>query len=251
MAERARFSQAMNVVCLREPFTINNEAGCRNGNVVDIRRGMGQKQREPFQKTPARVDSRIRMKLSRLKIFLANWKQFGAGVCLASGCCLALSIPPAARAEELRTVAAIRALTVAQTQQKIPVRLHGVVTFFDENLYSRFLQDDTAGIYFQFPANIAPPLLAPGQSVEIAGAASPGEYAPVVMVSKVTVTGEASLPAAKPVTYEQLASGTEDSQFVEICGIVRSVRKVEAPKYFQIEIATGGGRLLVFAKKLR
>ena len=190
------------------------------------------------------------MKLSRLKIFLANWKQFGAGVCLASGCCLALSIPPAARAEELRTVAAIRALTVAQTQQKIPVRLHGVVTFFDENLYSRFLQDDTAGIYFQFPANIAPPLLAPGQSVEIAGAASPGEYAPVVMVSKVTVTGEASLPAAKPVTYEQLASGTEDSQFVEICGIVRSVRKVEAPKYFQIEIATGGGRLLVFAKKL-
>lgn len=188
--------------------------------------------------------------MSRPKYFQLNWRRFGVWACLAIWGCLTLSFPSNVNAEELRTVAAIRALTVEQTQQKIPVRLRGVVTFFDENLYSRFLQDDTAGIYFQFPVNIAPPLLAPGQSVEISGAASPGEYAPVVMVSKVTVTGEASLPRAKPVTYEQLASGTEDSQFVEISGIVRSVRKLETSQYFQIEIATGGGRLLVYAKNL-
>ncbi|MGA2176844.1 MAG: ATP-binding protein [Verrucomicrobiota bacterium] len=153
-------------------------------------------------------------------------------------------------AEELRTVEAIRKLTVAQTEQRIPVHLRGVVTFFDERLYSRFIQDDTAGIYLQFPANIGPPPLMPGQLVEVTGACSPGEYAPVVVVDRVQVVGEAPLPPPAVATYEQLASGGEDSQFIEITGIVRSARLLENPPYYQIEIATGGGRLLVFAKEL-
>jgi signal transduction histidine kinase len=124
------------------------------------------------------------------------------------------------------------------------------VTFFDENLYSRFIQDETAGIYLKFPPNVAPPALVPGQVVELNGVASPGEYAPVVTVNNLKVVGERSLPIAKPVAYEQLASGTEDSQFVEIAGIVHSIRNLENTPYFQIEIATGGGRLLVFAREL-
>ncbi|HSY17909.1 MAG TPA: ATP-binding protein [Candidatus Acidoferrales bacterium] len=151
---------------------------------------------------------------------------------------------------ELHTVSAVRDLTVEQTKQKIPVRLHGVVTFFDENLYSRFIQDETAGIYLQFPLNVAPPMLTPGQVVDVSGTASPGEYAPVVVVNQAQVTGTMPLPTAKPVTYEQLASGTEDSQFVEIAGIVRSVRTLEGSDYHQIEIVTGGGRLLIFARGL-
>lgn len=152
--------------------------------------------------------------------------------------------------EELRSVAAIRSLTVAQTQQKIPVHLHGVVTFFDERLYSRFLQDDTAGIYLQFPANIGPPPLLSGQEIEVTGTCSPGEYAPVVVVDKVEITGVAPLPAPKVVTYEDLASGAEDSQFVEITGVVRSDRWLEDSRYHLIEIAAGGGRVLVYVREL-
>ena len=73
-----------------------------------------------------------------------------------------------------RTVAAIRGLNAEQI--KLPVQLRGVVTFFDESLFSRFIQDDTAGIYFQFPANVGPPQLVPGQVVEITGSSSPGEF---------------------------------------------------------------------------
>jgi signal transduction histidine kinase len=152
--------------------------------------------------------------------------------------------------DELRTVAAIRRLTVEQTQQKIPVHLRGVVTFSNERLYSRFVQDDTAGIYLQFPANIGPPPLVPGQLVEVTGTCSPGEYAPVVVVNRVQAVGQAPLPASKVVTYEQLASGVEDSQFIEITGIVRSARLLEDSQYNLIEIATGGGRLPVYAKEL-
>jgi signal transduction histidine kinase len=167
-------------------------------------------------------------------------------------CCALLSLSASAQIDtnELRTVAAIRGLTVEQTQQKLPVHLRGVITFFDESLFSRFIQDETAGIYLQYPANVGPPNLTPGQLVDVTGTGSPGEYAPVVVVQNLTVVGERPLPEAKSVAYEQLASGTEDSQFVEITGIVRSVRPVDDSLYHQIEITTGGGRLLIFAKTL-
>jgi signal transduction histidine kinase len=151
-------------------------------------------------------------------------------------------------AEELHTAAAVRGLTVEQAQQRIRVRLRGVVTFFDGRLYSRFIQDDTAGIYlFDF----AEPMdLHPGHLVEIEGTTSAGEYAPVVVPERVRIVGEAPLPAAKPVTYEQLASGKEDSQYVEITGIVRGVHLDETSQHHLIEIATGGGRLSVYARQL-
>jgi signal transduction histidine kinase len=167
--------------------------------------------------------------------------------------CLGLVLPAlvcSASGEELRTVAAVRALSVGQTEQNIPVHLRGAVTFFDERLYSHFIQDDTAGIYLQFPTNVGPPALEPGQLVDVTGICNPGEYAPVVMVSRLEVTGQAALPVPKVVTYEQLASGVEDSQFVEITGIVRSVRQMEDSPFYLIDIVTGGGRLSVYSKYL-
>ncbi|HWF19312.1 MAG TPA: ATP-binding protein [Verrucomicrobiae bacterium] len=153
-------------------------------------------------------------------------------------------------AEELHTVAAIRDLTFEQTQQKIPVRLKGVATFFDERLYSHFIQDDTAGIYLQFPTNVGPPALNPGQLVEVTGVCSPGEYAPVVVVDRIEAVGQAPLPAPKIVTYEELASGVEDSQYIQFTGIVRSAKLQDDSQYNLVEIAAGGGRLLVYAKNL-
>jgi len=158
----------------------------------------------------------------------------------------AQEIPPAA--ETLTTAAAVRGLSVEEAQQRTPVRLRGVVTFFDENLYSRFIQDETAGIYLRESTNT--PALVPGQLVEVEGTSSPGEYAPIIEPERVVVVGEAPLPSPKPVTYEQLASGKEDSQFVEIAGIVRWVHLDETSQNHLIEIATGGGRLLVYAREL-
>ncbi len=170
---------------------------------------------------------------------------FCVGAIVAGGLFSAAAQPAG---EELRTAAAVRGLTVEQAQQRTPVRLRGVVTFFDELLYSRFVQDDTAGIYLR-ESTATPPLL-PGQLVEVVGTTSPGEYAPIVEPGQIRVLGTAPLPKPKPVTYEQLASGTEDSQFVEIAGIVRSVHFDDASQHHSIEIATGGGRLSVFARQL-
>ena len=147
---------------------------------------------------------------------------------------------------EIRTAAEVRRLTAAEAAQRLPVRLRGVVTFFDENLFSRFVQDDTAGIYL----GTNTPALKAGLVVEIEGTTSPGEYAPIVETERVKVIGEGSLPAAKPATFEQLASGREDSQFVEIVGIVRSVRLEKVSQYYAITLASGGGRITVYVREL-
>jgi PAS domain S-box-containing protein len=159
-----------------------------------------------------------------------------------------LGLPPLHAAEQLRTAAEVRGLTVEQAQRQLPVKLRGVVTFFDENLFSRFIQDETAGIYLRESTNT--PWLTPGQVVEVEGVTSPGEYAPIVEPEHVRVVGQAPLPTPRPVTYEELASGKEDSQFVEIAGIVRSVHLDEASEHHLIQIATGGGRLSVYAREL-
>ena len=64
-------------------------------------------------------------------------------------------------AEVIQTAAQVRGLSVQQAQRHDPVKLRGVVTFFDETLFSRFIQDQTAGIYLRESTNT--PWLLPGQ----------------------------------------------------------------------------------------
>ena len=68
-------------------------------------------------------------------------------------------IPP----EELKTAEQIRQLTGAQAAGHYPVKMRGVVTFFDEAIFMQFIQDETAGIYLQQTNN--QPRLLPGQLV--------------------------------------------------------------------------------------
>jgi len=117
---------------------------------------------------------------------------------------------------QITSAAELRRLTAHQAAQHFPVKLRGVVTFFDEGLFSRFVQDETAGIYFR-PLTDAVALEV-GQLVELEGIASPGEYAPMVETRSVRVLGQAVLPTAKPTSFEQLSTGQEDSQFVEVVG---------------------------------
>ena len=168
-------------------------------------------------------------------------------------CALAVSAQLAAGqappAQELLTAAQVRSLTPQQATQALPVRLKGVVTFCEEGLNSRFVQDDTAGIYFR-ALNTNMPALTAGQRVEIEGVTSPGEYAPVIIPGSIKVIGEANLPDAKPVTGQQLVSGQEDSQFVQVRGIVRSVSFDPATRQYWIDVVTDGERFSAYARQI-
>ena len=152
--------------------------------------------------------------------------------------------------KELQNAEQVRQLTPEKATNHYPVQLRAVVTFFDVSQYFQFVQDDTAGIYFSLDGLPEQPPLEAGQLVELTGEADPGEYAPVVRARRIQILGRGAFPAAKPVTFEQLASGQEDSQFVEIQGIVRAAYFDPTSGYFFVEIATGGGRLTAYARKL-
>ena len=154
--------------------------------------------------------------------------------------------PPA---EELLKAAQVRDLTPQQAAQQLPVKVKGVVTFCDEGLSSRFVQDDTAGIYF-LALSTNMPALSAGQMVEVDGGTSPGAYAPIIVSSSITVIGEGNLPDARPVTGQQLVSGQEDSQFVQVRGIVRSARFDPVVKQYLIDLVMDGERFTAFVKQI-
>ena len=158
--------------------------------------------------------------------------------------CTAAESPPA----ELQKAEQVRRLTTQEAERHVPVRLRGVVTFFDEGLYSHFVQDDTAGIYLNTSTNLPP--LVPGQLVEVEGVTGAGEFAPVVLPSLVKVLGQAPLPTAQPASIEQLMGGQNDSQFVEVSGIVRSVQFEEETKNYTVDMVSGGERFTAYTKKL-
>src|SRR5260370_35507311 len=130
---------------------------------------------------------------------------------LALSACL-LAARHANSAETVRTAAQVRSLTVEQAEKHLDVHIKGVVTYYDEGLYSRFIQDETAGIYLREMTNM--PALQPGQFVEVEGQTGAGEYAPVVIPRSVKVLGAGAMPPAKPGSLEQPVSGRAHSHFV-------------------------------------
>jgi len=161
---------------------------------------------------------------------------------------VALALAQQAPAEILRTAAAVRQLTAEQAAKHLPVRLSAVVTFHDGDLYSRFVQDETAGIYLQETTNMPP--FAPGDLVEVEGETGAGEYAPIVILHSIKVVGAGRFPAARPVSIEELVSGREDSQYVEVVGTVRAVRFEQESQYYLVDLAIGGERVTAYARHL-
>lgn len=98
-------------------------------------------------------------------------------------------------------------------------RLRGVVT--ESDWYRGFfLQDRSSGIWVFYEK---PNSLRVGDDVIIEGTVGAGTYSPVVLAQKVTTLGRAPLPRPKPTTFIRLSNGAEDSQYVTVKGLVRSV----------------------------
>ena len=155
--------------------------------------------------------------------------------------------------EEIQTAEQIRQMSSQQAELHYPVRLRGVVTFLDDRIPMktfRFIQDETAGIYFYADGLSNNPALRTGQLVEIEGVTGAGSFAPVVQARHIRILGETNLPPAKPVSFEELSSGLEDSQFVEIHGVVRAVWFDKQTSNNVIDLATGQGQLTMFATSL-
>lgn len=146
----------------------------------------------------------------------------------------------AAELPRLTSVRQVRELSPEQAAQGYPTLVRGVVTFCDaKNDVGLFLQDGPSGIYVKLGEGTN---LNAGDEVEIEGPTEPGDYVPMVHAEHIRSLGRVPAPAADLVDYEQLASGKEDCQWVEVQGVVRSV-VVGTKDRTRIDLMVDGQRL--------
>ncbi|MBZ5562314.1 MAG: PAS domain S-box protein [Acidobacteriia bacterium] len=135
----------------------------------------------------------------------------------------------------------IRNLSPDEAGLGYPVQLRAVVTFYGGMGWEFFVQDSTGGIYVDDPETDF--RVRAGDQVEVEGFTSAGGFAPEIIRARVTALGRGTMPKPLRATLEELASGREDSQWVEIEGIVRSASKQEYEP--ALNLAVGTGRLKV------
>ncbi|HEV2454510.1 MAG TPA: hypothetical protein VGY98_09620, partial [Verrucomicrobiae bacterium] len=130
-------------------------------------------------------------------------------------------------------------LTRQQAGKRIPVLIRGVVTCALPGFGAAVVQDDTAGIYIDhWSSSIGTPPQV-GDRVQVVGVTDPGQFAPRVVASRIDRFGTASLPSPVRPYWDQLINGSLDTEFVEIEGIITSVRESS------ITLLTHGGKVNV------
>lgn len=145
----------------------------------------------------------------------------------------------------LTNASSVLSLTGEEAAQRIPIRVKGVVTAAEPTWRGKFfIQDDTAGVFVDYQTASNQP--SPGDVLEVTGVSQPGAFAPIIAWPSFKKMGTAELPEARVVSIDQLMSGIEDGQRVEISGIVRAVGPMS--RNIDMELASGGYRFHVFPK---
>jgi signal transduction histidine kinase len=147
-------------------------------------------------------------------------------------------------AAPLGTAAAVLALPPPVAGAHFPVVLHGIVTAAEPDWGGKFFVQDASGGIFVNSGGRQPAI---GDVVDVTGITGAGAFAPVVNGARWTKAGTAPLPAARPATIERLMAGVEDSQRVEITGLVRAAYFAPSRKLL-VEVSLGIHRIRVFPK---
>ncbi len=120
----------------------------------------------------------------------------------------------------LTTVRQVRRLSRAEADRGYPVRLRAVATYCGGAGWQLFVQDHTGGIY----------VVTGARSLKIHA----GFFAPMIVHSHIKVLGVAPLPSARRVSFDRLVSGREDSQWVQVEGVVHKIEVLNGQVVLQV-----------------
>ena len=85
----------------------------------------------------------------------------------------------------------IRGMSVAEAKRGYPVKLRGVITYYNPHNTNLNIQDASAGIYVRVGNSPVPPLQT-GQLIELEGFTGPGDVVPVITAPRIKVIGTAA-----------------------------------------------------------
>jgi signal transduction histidine kinase/CheY-like chemotaxis protein/CBS domain-containing protein len=150
----------------------------------------------------------------------------------------------------LTSAASIQALSADEAAGGYPVRLVARVTAYDPAWTVLFVSDDTRGI-FVFTRSLEHPMppCHPGDIVEIEGSTAPGEFAPTIAAHQLRIKQRGKLPQARAVSMDELLSAQEDSQFIAISGVVRSLGH-DDKHHLALEIVNARERIPAFVPSI-
>ncbi len=157
---------------------------------------------------------------------------------------------PTARAQApLTRIVDVRSLSRQDAAKALPVRVRGVVTW--RGLRDQMtVQDETSGIWIFVTDARKQQLWATddaafnairvGDVLDIEGVSFPGGYVPGIMPKTLRRVGEQPLPPARPMDPARFFNGAEDSQRVEVRGVVQGVQPAETG--WLLELNSNPGR---------
>ncbi len=123
----------------------------------------------------------------------------------------------------------------------LPVVCEAVVTHASQKLGWFFVADSTGGI-FVYCDDGQPTRARQGDRVRLEGVSDPGDFAPIIRARKVTLLGPGELPPPHRPTQRQILSGSQDSQWVELVGIVHTFRPDPETGGIILDVAGDGYR---------
>jgi signal transduction histidine kinase len=170
-----------------------------------------------------------------------------AGVILACTPGLFSQLGLASETGELLTNAAeVISLPEDRAALQLKVDVTGTVTAEVPTLGgSFFVQDATGGVFVD---NRHGPMSAVGDVVRVSGVTETGAFAPLITKPTIRKLGTSSLPAARSVSIDRFMAGAEDSQRVEISGIVRAAQISDTESNLDLAIASAGYRFHALPK---
>ena len=150
----------------------------------------------------------------------------------------------------LTTTRAAHQLSVAEAARGFPVRLRGTITYFDPDFVgpsfaALFINDATGSIFVILESKSQVGFRA-GQLVDLTGVTGPGQFAPIVEHASLTPVSASALPSLAPeVNLSRMLTGSLDSQWVQVEGIVHSIE--HTPTVAILNLAINDGNISALA----
>jgi hypothetical protein len=157
-------------------------------------------------------------KVADLRVMVSDFSDLGLPpTLLASLTHATTNLPVVTRLDE------IRRMPRAEAGRYYPVRVTGIATYVDPAWSMLFLEDGATGIFVSLTGSEK--AVRAGDRLEVSGWTGPGNFAPEILRPSFRVLGPGALPPAPAVSSERLMTGAEDSQWVQVRGVVRAMTR--------------------------
>ncbi len=142
-------------------------------------------------------------------------------------------------------VSEIRFLTHEEAEKRYKVELKAIITYaFNENEMG-FLQDESAGIFFRENKGDKPEL---GDLVKISARTGAGLFAPILNGVDIEVIGKSALPKPAAGSINDIINGHEDSQWIGVSGVIKSVKYDNNLKSVNMSLDISGRLIAVYVQ---